>query len=324
MTQTTAEQSAEIPHTRLEHFPVAFFSAVMGLLGTALALEVAGLVQAGQIVAGLAACVFVLQLAFYGAKAVRHPGAVAAEWNHPIKLAFFPAVSISLLLGAVVLGASAPGLATLIWAVGAVLQAILTLAIVTSWISHRGFGVGQMSPAWFIPAVGNVVAPVAGVSLGFVDASWYFFSLGVLFWIILLTLVFNRLVFHEPLPGKLRPTLTILIAPPAVAFLAWLQLNGGVLDAPARVFYNLGLFFTALVLLQVRGLIRLPFALSFWALSFPIAAMTIASFRYAALSGSELFLAIGWGLLAVLCGIIAGLVWRTSLAILRGEICQPE
>ncbi|WP_439523476.1 SLAC1 anion channel family protein [Marivita sp.] len=323
MTQTSTDQAATT-HSRLEHFPVAFFSAVMGLMGTSLALEVAGFLRVGQIVAGFAVLVFVTQLGFYAVKAIRHPAAVAAEWNHPIKLAFFPAISISLLLGAVALRGVAPGLAEGIWVIGAVLQAVLTLAIVTSWISHRGFGVGQMSPAWFIPAVGNVIAPIAGVSLGHVDASWYFFSLGVLFWIVLLTLVFNRLVFHEPLPGKLRPTLTILIAPPAVAFVAWLQLNGGVLDAPARMFYNLGLFFTALVLLQTPGLFRLPFALSFWALSFPIAAMTIASFRYAALSGAPIFVAIGWALLALLCVIIAGLLWRTSLAVLRGEICQPE
>lgn len=322
MTQTSTEVQA--PHSRLEHFPVAFFSAVMGLMGTSLAVETAGFAGAGHVIAGIAGLVFVAQAALYTAKGLRHPGAVAAEWNHPIKLAFFPAISISLLLAAIALRSTMPDLAAIIWVIGAIGQAVLTLAIVTSWISHRGFGVGQMSPAWFIPAVGNVIAPIAGVSLGFVDASWYFFAIGVLFWIVLLTLVLNRLVFHDPLPGKLRPTLTILIAPPAVAFLAWLQLNGGVLDPLARVLYNLGLFFTALVLLQAKGLLRLPFALSFWALSFPIAAMTIASFRYAALSGAITFNAIGWGLLALLCGIITGLVWRTGLAVVRGEICQPE
>ena len=322
MTQTSPE--TPVSHSRLEHFPVAFFSAVMGLMGMSLAFEVAGFAAASHIIAGFAAFVFVGQALLYAGKALRHPDAVKAEWNHPIKLAFFPAISISLLLGAIALREMLPAFASGIWIVGAALQAILTLAIVTSWISHRGFGVGQMSPAWFIPAVGNVIAPIAGVSLGFVDASWYFFSLGVLFWIVLLTLVFNRLVFHEPLPGKLRPTLTILIAPPAVAFLAWLQLNGGVLDAPARVLYNLGLFFTALVLIQAPVLFRLPFALSFWALSFPIAAMTIASFRYAALSGATFFVAVGWVLLMLLTVIIAGLLWRTSLAVLRNEICQPE
>lgn len=322
MTQTSTE--TPIPHNRLEHFPVAFFSAVMGLMGTSLAVEAAGFTPVGHGIAAFAVAVFAILAALYIIKAVRYPAAVAAEWNHPIKLAFFPTISISPLLGAIALRGTIPDLAAIIWGIGAVGQAVLTLAIVTSWISHRGFGVGQMSPAWFIPAVGNVIAPIAGVPLGFVEASWYFFAIGLLFWIVLLTLVFNRLVFHEPLPGKLRPTLTILIAPPAVAFLAWLQLNGGVLDPLARVLYNLALFFTALVLLQARGLLRLPFALSFWALSFPIAAMTIASFRYGGLSGASVFTAIGWTLLLLLTVIFAGLVWRTGLAVRRDEICQPE
>ncbi|MCI5111188.1 MAG: SLAC1 anion channel family protein [Marivita sp.] len=322
MTQTSTE--TPVPHNRLEHFPVAFFSAVMGLMGTSLAVEAAGFATLGHWVAGFALLVFAAQSALYGLKALRYPRAVAAEWNHPIKLAFFPAISISLLLGAIALRGTEPDLAAIVWVIGASAQALLTLAIVTSWISHRGFGVGQMSPAWFIPAVGNVNAPIAGVTLGFEEASWYFFSIGLMFWIVLLTLVFNRLVFHDPLPGKLRPTLTILIAPPAVAFLAWLQLNGGVLDAPARILYNLGLFFAALVLVQLPGLLKLPFALSFWALSFPVAAMTIASFRYAALSGAMLFQVIGWTLLGLLAAIITGLVWRTAIAVGRGEICQPE
>ena len=82
------------------------------------------------------------------------------------------------------------------------------------------------------------------------------------------------------------PTLAILIAPPAVAFLSWLQLNGGVLDAAARLFYGTALVFTALALTQVAKLRGQGFALSWWALSFPVAALTIATLRYGALAGS--------------------------------------
>jgi tellurite resistance protein len=312
------------PASRLEHFPVGFFSAVMGLMGSALAARAAGLEPVAQIVAGLAVGMFVVLLGFYGAKAVRHPGAVIADWSHPVRIAFFPAISISLLMGAVFLREGAPGLAAPVWITGAALQAGLTLAIFSSWIGNRGFGVGQMSPAWFIPAVGNAVAPIAGVSLGFVDASWYFFSVGVLFWIILLTLVFNRLIFHEPLPGKLRPTLMIMVAPPAIAFLAWTQLNGGQIDTVARIFINIAVFFTVLVAVQVPAILRLPFALPFWALSFPVAAMTIAAFRYGDLAVSAPFTMMGWMLLAVLGATLAMLAWRTTFAILRGEICQPD
>lgn len=183
---------------------------------------------------------------------------------------------------------------------------------------------GQLSPAWFIPAVGNVIVPLAGVPLGYAEISWYFFAVGLLFWLVLLTLVFNRLIFHDPLPGKLKPTLVILVAPPAVAALAWMQFNGGVVDAPARVFLNIAYFFTALVLIQLPSLIRLPFALSFWALSFPLAAVTTASFRFAGLAQSGAHRMIGYALLALLIATIAALIVRTARAISAGQICQPE
>lgn len=75
--------------------------------------------------------------------------------------------------------------------------------------------------------------PIAGVQHGFSELSWFFFSIGVVFWLVLLTIIFNRMFFHQPLPGKLLPTLFILIAPPGAGFVSWLQLNGE-LDAFAR------------------------------------------------------------------------------------------
>lgn len=309
---------------RLESFPVSFFGMTMGLFGLTLALRAGGWPMASA-AAGWTALVVLLVLgALYMAKAIRHRAAVAAEWNHPVRLAFFPAISISVLLLATVLRESAPGPAEIVWGIGTAAQAVLTLVVVTTWISHRAFGPGQLSPAWFIPAVGNVIVPLAGAPLGYEEVSWYFFSVGLLFWLVLLTLVFNRLIFHDPLPGKLKPTLVILIAPPAVAFLAWLQLNGGQIDAAARILVNAAFFFTLLVAIQVPALLRLPFALSFWALSFPLAAVTTASFRYAEMAHSEMYHAIGQVLLSILVVTIAGLILRTIRAIKAREICQPE
>ena len=309
---------------RLAHFPISFFGMTMGLFGLALALHAGGFASASGIAGWVAIAVLCGLGALYALKVLRHRDAVAEEWRHPVRLAFFPAVSISLLLCAALLRDGAPAAANAIWILGALSQAVLTLVVVNAWISHRAFGPAQMSPAWFIPAVGNVIAPLAGVPLGHGEISWYFFSVGLVFWLVLLTLVFNRLVFHEPLPGKLRPTLVILIAPPAVAFLAWLQLNGGVVDAAARLFFNAALFFAALVAIQVPALLRLPFALSFWALSFPLAALTTASFRYAAVTGSDSHRILGVALLVLLALTIAGLLLRTARAAAAHEICLPE
>jgi hypothetical protein len=114
-------------------------------------------------------------------------------------------------------------------------------------------------------------------AIGLREISWLFFSAGLVFWIVLLTLVMNRLIFHDPLPARLLPTLVILIAPPAVAFLAYTRLTGDI-DAFARILLNSGYVFAAIVATQIGKFMRLPFALSWWALSFPVAALTIASF----------------------------------------------
>ncbi|QPM92193.1 SLAC1 anion channel family protein [Pseudooceanicola algae] len=321
---TLSDSRSEARTSRLEHFPVPFFAAVMGLSGLTTALHLAGLPLAGLVALAGTVAVFVTLVSIYSLKALRYPGAVAAEWKHPVKLAFFPAFSISMLLIATALAPTSQGLARVIWLIGAASQATLSLAVLSNWIGHRKFQTIHISPAWFIPAVGNVVAPVAGVGLGFPETSWVFFSAGLIFWIVLLVLVMNRLIFHDPLPGRMVPTLAILIAPPAVTFLAWLQLNGGVLDAFARILYGATLVFLGLALTQVGKLRGQPFSLSLWALSFPVAALTLASLRFGTLAASPGHTLAGQVGLTALCLIIAGLLFGTGRAIARGEICVPE
>ena len=274
---------------RLSEFPISFFSVVMGLGGLALSLRAAehalgrdGQVSAAAVVVTIV--VFALIATIYGIKAASRSQAVIAEWRHPVRIAFFPAISISLLLIAAALTPTARGWAEAVWIAGATLQGALTLSIIANWIGHRPFQPAQLNPAWFIPAVGNVVVPIAGVQLGYVELSWLFFSAGLVFWIVLLTLVFNRLIFHDPLPGKMTPTLVIMIAPPAVSFLSYLGLAGDA-DPFARILLNAGYVFAAIVLTQATKLRRLPFALSWWALSFPVAALSIASLRFADATG---------------------------------------
>ncbi|SMX48036.1 SLAC1 anion channel family protein [Maliponia aquimaris] len=329
MTQSINIAEPEHSGHRLEYFPIPFFASVMGLSGMTLALHVAEL-QAGwpplasSAALALTVAVFVGLSAIYTLKALRYPNAVAQEWRHPVKLSFFPALTISLLLIATALQAVQPGIARALWVVGALGQAGLTLAVLSNWIGHRPFQTVHISPAWFIPAVGNVVAPVAGVSLGFVESSWVFFAAGLVFWMVLLVLVMNRLIFHDPLPGRMVPTIAILIAPPAVAFLSWLQLNGGVLDATARLFYGTTIVFALLALTQVPKLRGQSFALSWWALSFPVATLTIATFRFGTLAGSPAHTTAGFACLALLVVIVAVLIGLTARAVARHEICQPE
>ncbi len=316
------------PSARLEHYPITFFAVGMGTLGLTLAVHAAeqaydlGAHLSGWVLSGSVVILALVSLG-YLAKALRHPDAVRGEWNHPVRIAFFPAMSISVLLLAAALIDRAPVLANWIWMVGAAMQGALALSVIAAWIGHRSFAPLHISPAWFIPAVGNVIVPLAGAPLGHIDLSWMFFSAGVLFWVVLLTLVINRLMFHDPLPGRLVPTLVILIAPPAVAFISWVRLTGG-LDAFGHILISLAYVFALIVLTQVPKFRQLPFSLAWWALSFPLAALSSASFLYARLAGSDAHRVLGLFLLVLLATIVGALIGRTVLAMARGEICRPE
>jgi tellurite resistance protein len=325
---STAPQSSEAVPQRLEHMPIALFSMVMGTTGLALAWlkahAVLGMPAAvGEGLRGAASALFVLLLVFYGLKALRYPQAVRMEMRHPVRINFFPTVSISLLLLAIAYLESAREIALWLWIAGAALHLGLTLAIFGSWLHHTHYAIQHANPAWFIPVVGNIIVPVAGVHLASPELSWFFFSIGLVFWIVLLTIVLYRLFFHEPLPARLAPTLFILLAPPSVGFIAYTLLTDGV-DAFARVLYYTALFLALLLASNAVRFLRLPFFISAWAYSFPLAALTLATLVMNLRLPSPVFTVLGFGLLAILSLVVVVLAVRTLIAVGRRQICVPE
>ncbi len=313
---------------RLEHFPVSFFASVMGTTGLAIAWKKAHAVLGvpegiGCALTLWAAALFSVITLIYLSKLMRCWPAVQHEFSHPVRINFFPAFSISLLLLAAAFSEGQPALATGLWSVGALLHLGFTVTVMSSWIHHTHYDIKHANPAWFIPVVGNVIVPVAGVTLAPPEISWFFFSIGLVFWLVLMTIVMYRLFFHEPLPERLTPTLFILIAPPAVGFIAWVKLNGGNIDAFARILYYVALFLTLLLASNALRFFRVRFFLSAWAYSFPLAAITIATLIMAESLGG-LFMPLAMVMLGVLTLVLGLLTARTALGAYRGEICQPE
>ncbi|MGB0723152.1 MAG: SLAC1 anion channel family protein [Gammaproteobacteria bacterium] len=308
--------------------PVSFFAMVMGLAGLTIAWEKAESVLALPAVIhlpmlALTVATFVTLAIAYTVKFTRYRPAVVAEWRHPVKLSFFPATSISLLLLSIALMGVSAAVAQTLWSLGALLHLGLTLFVLNSWLHHDHYETHHINPAWFIPAVGNVIVPVAGVELGHTEISWFFFSIGMLFWLVLMVIVFYRMMFHAPLPDRLMPTLFILIAPPAVGFIAYLKLSGEV-DAFARVLYFSALFLTLMMLTQARRFLALSFYLSWWAYSFPLAAISIASLSLAEKTGTVAFATIGAGLLVLLSLVVLVLLTQTLRHVHQRRICVPE
>jgi tellurite resistance protein len=300
----------------------------MGLTGFTIAVQRAEKLLgmpagAGKVLAWLSAGLFLMLVSVYTGKLVRFRQEVLKELSHPIKLSFFPTISISLILLSVALHAIHHSISFLLFVVGALLHLCFTLFVLSRWIGQTTFEIHHSNPSWFIPVVGNILVPVIGVEHGQMEVSWFFFSVGLLFWLVFQTIILNRIVFHHPLPEKLTPTFFILIAPPAVGCIAYIKLSG-VVDGFARVLYYFALFIVLLLIVLYRKFVGIKFFLSWWAYSFPLAAITIASLLMYSKTGMHFFQYVSWMFFFVLSAVIALLTVKTLKAAAGGEICVEE
>jgi tellurite resistance protein len=325
MTQHTVSEAVTV--NRLQNFPVTFFAVVMGLSGLTIsyqkAHEVFGLSHwIGTGLAYLILVLFAVISFFYLLKMVKYPAEVRGEFSHPIRLSFFAAISISMLLIAVIYHSIQASIAIYAWYAGTILHLFLTLYVLSFWINHN-LEIHHSNPAWFIPIVGNMIIPVAGVNYVPMEIVFFFFSIGLFFWMVLFTLIFYRIIFHHQLVEKFMPTLFIFIAPPAVGFMAYIKIVGQ-LDLMGQFLYDIGLFFTLLLFFMYKNFTRLKFFISWWAFTFPMAAITIATILYYQLTQQIFFAYLSYLLLTLTTLIIATVAGRTIQHMIKGEICVVE
>ena len=315
---------------RLPHFPVSLFASVMGVGGLSLAWRrAAGVLSWPVAVAqGLfwaAAALFLGLLVVYLAKWVKHPEAARAELRHPIRMAFVPTITIAILILATAGQDLMPPVAKVAWWVGAIGHLALTAVTLSAWFTRRDIGAGMITPAWFIPVVGNVITPLAAPTLGSMELAWFAFGVGMTFWVALLPLLLQRVLTHEqPLAPKLTPTLAIFVAPPAVAMLSWQSLTGRLDDPPARILFSAALGFLVLLALQLPLLRTIPFAVPAWAYTFPLAAAAAATLAVAGDRHQAFSTALAIAVLALATVVVTGVAVLTGRAALRGQICIPE
>ena len=172
------------------------------------------------------------------------------------------------------------------------LHLVLTLAILTVWVQQQKFEITHMVPVWFIPVVGNILVPLAGVIHAPQEVSWFFFSGAWCSGWSCRPCSSTASSSITPCRRAL-PTFFILLAPPAVGFVAYVKLNGDV-DNFAFVLYYFGLFLFLFLLVQIPMLRRARFYLSWWAYSFPVAAITIASMLMYRQTDVRFFYILAW------------------------------
>lgn len=337
------------PDSKLALFPITLFASVMGIGGLSLAfkkiaavysVDVANAAQSalapvllalGYVCATIASVVFLALLGFYIAKIIAHPAHFRAEIAHQVKINFLSAVPIGALILAIFwsdfksVDSARIALFTAFYLASA-LQLILSLYVIAFWF-RNAMKAHLLSPAWFIPIVGNLIVPLCAAQIGAPrDIMLFFFSIGCFFWVILSALIMQRLIFEASLEEKFLPTLFIFIAPPSIFVLDFSAIFGAHSDFSVMIYY-LSLFFV-LLLLGLSGIfMRIKFAVSWWAFTFPLCAFSLASgdlyihYAHKGVCGYEILGSVG--LIAALIAVIF-VSYKTIFALKSRAIFAKE
>ena len=321
------EEIKSIPSDRLQFFPIMMFAIVMGLAGLTLvfkkvseALYLPSVIYTIMMI-GTTIIFFIITF-MYLKKIMKHKEEVKKEFSHPIRINFFAASSISILILSMVYKNTIDPIAQIFFIIGAVFHIFFTFYTIKFWINNN-LEMQHSNPAWFIPIVGNLIVPIAGK--GFIDDAvlYFYFSIGIFFWIILFSIILNRIIFHNQFAPKFMPTLFILIAPPAIGFISYVKLTGN-LDFFAQILFNLGLFFTILVFIMYKNFINIKFFISWWAFTFPMAAITLATVLMYELTHKGFYAILSYILMVITSVIIVLVARQTIIHMNKKEICIME
>jgi tellurite resistance protein len=131
-------------------------------------------------------------------------------------------------------------------------------------------------------------------------------------------MIFSRLVHHEPLAAGMRPSKMILVAPFAVGFIAYVNLVQKV-DMFASLLFYFGLFL--FVIISYRLFRKpAPFSPNWWAIGFPMAALSNAALIYSSAIGGPALNFIAILLVFLLTAAILVLSIRTLHLLLTGRL----
>lgn len=310
-----------------------WYAVPMGLGGLALAWHRAAPLM-GEMALGIslvlglvAAAVLAALLLASGLRLRRHPEAWGEDCRHPVRHTFIATLPISLmLLATVAVALLGPHPASrALWWLGSLSQLGVTWWVLSRWWrgnkpGGQGLQWASITPALFIPVVGNVLAPLAGVPLG--DDHWAAaqYGMGLMFWPVALVLLLVRVAVQGMFPERLLPTVFIVIAPPTLVGLGALQL--GAPPVLGWVCWGMAVFSFLWAASQAGRVRDLPFGMPHWGMSFPLAALAAFTLRLA--TPGSLLAVLGPVLLALASLVVLALAMATLRGLRDGSLLAPE
>lgn len=324
-TTTVVQQRRSIGS--LQFLPVNLFGSVMGISGLSLAWKQSSHLfgSSPKIAEGIgmvAIMMFIVLTIAYVSKWVLYPEKVKAEFKHPIAGNFFGTITIAVLLLSSVVAPYSKLLGQTVWIIGTVTTLMLSYVIVTRLLKGKQ-DQGNAVPAWLIPGVATIDVAVAGGTMPFPwahEVNLLCLAIGGFVALIFFTLIVYRLIHHDPLPVGLTPSLIIMIAPFEVGFLGYTNFLQRI-DNFASILFYFGLFLFVILFFKVFKK-TIPFGASWWAVSFPMAALSNAALKYASFVDGWPLKAVAAIILAALTVVLSVLFLRTLIILFNGKLLR--
>jgi tellurite resistance protein len=227
---------------------------------------------------------------------------------------------IALLLLSAVAAPHSEWLGQALWIVGSVLTVLLAGLVVSRLLSGNQDSMNAV-PAWLIPGVATLDIAVTGAHMPMAWAkefNLFALAVGAVLALVFFTRIFSRLVHEAALAKGMVPSLMVLIAPFEVGFLAYTNVFAEI-DRFASVVFYFGLFL--FVVLSFKVFRRdVPFAPSWWAISFPIAALSNAALKYAHAQDNTVLMVIAAVILLFLTVALTVLLVKTLISLFSGKL----
>jgi tellurite resistance protein len=270
---------------KLKIIPVSFFGIVLGLVGMGNCWRLASKVwqlpkEIGEYTLLLAGIVWAILIFFYISKLLWARNEAIAELKHPIQCNFIGLTGVATLLMAVAIKPYHYNAAMVFYIIGSVVQLCYGIYITRSlWKGEND--PNMITPALYLPSVaGNFVsAYISGVmdhhTMGFI-----FLGVGLFSWLNLESIITNSLNHRGSMPLPIRPTLGIMLAPPAVGCVAYLSNTNGTPDIFAKALLGYAIFQFLKLLSVFPWVSKQPFTAGYWAFSFGVTALAGASVSF--------------------------------------------
>ena len=310
---------------RVLNLPAGYFGMVLGTIGMGFAWRYAGTIWPvshliGDVLVSLAMAIWLLLTIAFFVRAIRFPYSVLQEMHHPISSSFVSLFPATTMLVAIGLTPWCRLLALVIFIIGVVMQ-LSYAAWQTAGLWRGEHPADATTPGLYLPTVANnFISAMACGGFGFHDLGLVFVGAGVVSWLTLEPVIVQRLRSGGTLSVPLRTSLGIQLAPSLVACNAWLSVNGGQVDAFAKMLFGYGLLQLIFMLRLMPWYLRQSFNASFWSFSFGISVLAATGLHLGHASQSGFFHNLAIPLFIFTNIVIALLLLKTLILLLQGKL----